>query len=229
MRKLRLVLVEPEGKINMGFIIRLCKNFSIEDICVVNPAFSLDDPEIVEFSAKASDYLKKIRLEKNLEKCLKGSKVIVCTTSKSRYESDLLRQGVSPHVLSHILPSDGIVSLVFGRESVGLRRSELKTCDIVSKIETGSPYNVMNLSHAIAIYLYELSLRSRKAPKTLESECSERSLKSIRRVLKDLEEITGDWRGVAALKNAIFRSNPRKPECGALYKFLKKIKYRLMK
>jgi len=119
------VLVEPEGKINMGFIIRLCKNFSIEDICVVNPAFSLDDPEIVEFSAKASDYLKKIRLEKNLEKCLKGSKVIVCTTSKSRYESDLLRQGVSPHVLSHILPSDGIVSLVFGRESVGLRRSEL--------------------------------------------------------------------------------------------------------
>ncbi|RLG78691.1 MAG: hypothetical protein DRO10_02325, partial [Thermoprotei archaeon] len=74
-------------------------------------------------------------------------------------------------------------------------------------------------------------LRRTEAPYTagVYEECSDRSLKSLRRVLRELEALTGDVRGVQALKNVIFRSGPRKPECGALYKFLKKLKYRLMK
>jgi len=229
LRIYRLVLVEPEGKINMGFILRLCKNFSVEDICVVNPQFDIRDEEVIEFSAKASDFIEKVKVARSLQECLKGAKIVVCTTAKARKETDLLRQSMPPQVLHSLLPSTGVTALVFGRESVGLRRSELRECDIVSTLETGAEYNVLNLSHAVAIYLYEL--RRAEAPYTagVYEECSDRSLKSLRRVLRELEALTGDVRGVQALKNVIFRSGPRKPECRALYKFLKKMRYRLMK
>ncbi len=228
MKRTRLVIVGPEGKINMGFIIRLAKNFSVDDICVVKPQFDITDPEVIEFSAKASDYVKKVRVAERLDDCIEGSKVVVCTTAKSRYESDVLRQGIPPNLLPYVLPKTGVVSLVFGRESVGLTRDELLKCDIISTLETGSEYNVLNLSHAVAIYLYELSKGSVGWP-PLESECSEQSLSSIRKVLEELKELTGEERGVVALRHAIFRSGLRKPECGAIYRLLKKIKYGLLR
>ena len=49
--RLRVVLVEPEGRINFGFVLRLARNFSVQDICVVKPKFDLKDPEVLEFAA----------------------------------------------------------------------------------------------------------------------------------------------------------------------------------
>jgi len=53
--------------------------------------------------------------------------------------------------------NSGIVSLLFGREDDGLRKEELEMCDIIVNIPTGPEYPSMNLSHAVAVVLYELS------------------------------------------------------------------------
>ena len=50
-----------------------------------------------------------------------------------------------------------MVSLVFGREDAGLSNEELEICDIVVNIPTSPEYPSMNLSHAVAVVLYELS------------------------------------------------------------------------
>ncbi len=154
--RLRLVLVEPEGRVNMGFILRLAKNFEVNDICVVNPKFNVTDEEVLNFAAKGSDLAKEVRIVSSLGECLKGSDLSVCTTSHYDVDSDIVRQSISLKHLATIASNYDLVALVFGRESVGLTRNELRECDLVMSVDVGSEYKVFNLSHAVAIVLYEL-------------------------------------------------------------------------
>ncbi|MCD6083931.1 MAG: RNA methyltransferase [Desulfurococcales archaeon] len=229
MNYIRLVLVEPEGRINFGFILRLARNFNVSDICLVKPKFDLRDPEILEFAAGGVQALENCRICSELEECLKGIDISVCTTSKLGSEKDVLRQGVSVTALRYILPAAGGVALVFGRESVGLTREELSKCDIISTITLRSDYNVMNLSHAIAIYLYELSRR-----KSLEEEgltigikCDKNTYRAIIRLTKEIASLLSDEEAQTALKHMLARAMLTKPECSSLYKFFKKILHEL--
>jgi len=49
-----------------------------------------------------------------------------------------------------------ILSILFGREDVGLLNDELKLCDLVVSISASPEYPEMNLPHAVAVILYEL-------------------------------------------------------------------------
>ncbi|MGC8974635.1 MAG: RNA methyltransferase [Thermoprotei archaeon] len=223
---IRLVIVGPEGRINMGFILRLAKNFGIDDLCVVSPQFDLSDPEVKEFAARGAELLSSIVVKSSVEECLSGVRLSICTTSVADLESDVLRQSVPPYLLSYVLPRTGKVALVFGRESVGLKREELDKCDLVSTLDTGTDYNVLNLSHAIAIYLYEV-LRASLRKSYEASECDENVLRALRKELEELSLLLDDEKGIRAFRNILFRANPRNPECGALYRALKKIVFQL--
>ena len=50
----------------------------------------------------------------------------------------------------------GEVALVFGREDYGLYNDELELADALVNIPAGDEYPIMNLSHAVAVVLYEL-------------------------------------------------------------------------
>lgn len=225
--RVRLVLVSPEGKINFGFILRLAKNFNVDEICVVNPQFDINDSEVLEFAARAKDNINKVRVTGSLTECISGVLISVCTTAKLNLEGDVLRQGIRIEELPHVIPRQGLIALVFGRESTGLTRDELRQCDIISTIDTGSEYNVLNLSHAVALYLHEVN-KIREAPHRREvSYCGQHVLQAIRRYLDIIREATGDERGVIALKHVLFRSNMSIPECTAIYKLLKKITHKI--
>ncbi len=221
MRRVKVVVVEPEGKINMGFIIRLAKNFSVDELCVVSPKFPLNDPEVIEFSAKASDYLNNVRVEKELRSCLEGASLIVCTTSKGDSRRDTLRTGVPPSLLREIAGTYENIAVVFGRESVGLTRKELKYCDIISSVNTGGEYNVLNLSHAVALYLYELKVKGKN--KGEEIPCNIHTLEAIRYLVTSIGKQLKNERGAIALKHVLFRGGLQRSECGAIYKLLKEI------
>ena len=156
--RLRIVLVGIEGAVNLGFILRLAKNFRVDEIVIVNPKVKLDleRETILEYAAKAKDYINKIVLAKSLEEALEGCELSACTTAKSRRE-DVLRQSITPEELASIAASKESIAVVFGRESTGLTRKELSKCDLTVTIPANPEYPVLNLSHAVAIVLYELS------------------------------------------------------------------------
>jgi len=52
---------------------------------------------------------------------------------------------------------------VFGPEDVGLTNEETSACDLLVQVPTSDEYPIMNLSHAVAVVLYELS--TAKLPK----------------------------------------------------------------
>ena len=229
-RRIRITLVEPEGKINFAFILRLAKNFGIEDICVVKPRFSIKDPEVLRFATRGIDLIEKgkVVVRETLNDCLENSKVVVCTTSKERGSRDVLRVAVSPVFLSLILPRTGTITLIFGRESTGLTREELKVCDIVSVIETGTSYNVLNLSHAVAIYLYELTAR-RCETGVFGNECSNETYKAMLREAWKISSALGKDEAYLVLKRILARASLRGKECGVLYKLFKSIAKLLVK
>ncbi|MFB6075588.1 MAG: TrmH family RNA methyltransferase, partial [Candidatus Aenigmatarchaeota archaeon] len=84
--------------------------------------------------------------------------ILVGTTGIMSNEYKILRNAVTPRKLNEKLSEvEGDIGIVFGREGIGLRNNELEKCDLVTHIPTSEEYPVMNLSHSVAILLYELS------------------------------------------------------------------------
>jgi len=228
--RLGIVLVEPEGAINLGFIIRLVKNFGLRRLYIINPKFDLfgaSKDEVCRFAAQACDLLDTdvIRVLNDFRTCLSNFSFSICTTAKGMCESDVLRQAVSSNYLSLVVPSKGDIALVFGRESVGLRRDELALCDLVVTIDTGTNYPTMNLSHAVAIILYSL-LSSESAPKyVLTEEADTEKIRYVINIIRDVESSLGVDGASIAMKHILFRSKVTKAEITVLYKLFKRIKY----
>jgi len=219
--RIRLVLVEPEGRMNFGQILRLSRNFGIDDICVVNPKFDIGDKEVIDFAAGGAVLLEKVRVVDTFIKCLDGVEFSVCTTSIAGASEDPLRQAVAPRAIPLLLPRGSKIALVFGRESVGLTRSELALCSLVSTLVTTSDYNVLNLSHAVAIYLYELAGRE-VGELVVGERCVGDYMGIVIKYVEKLGLAYGlDQNEVSALKHIVNKALLTKAECRVLYKFLK--------
>ncbi len=226
--RLWIILVEPEGKINFGFILRLARNYGIAGIYVVNPKFNIHDNEVKEFASRGVEYLNKGRVivRESLFECLSEFDFIICTTAKGGSESDLLRQSVHIDALPYLIPEQGKIALVFGRESVGLTREELSLCNIITTLDTGTDYNVLNLSHAVAIYLHILLSLSMKRF-MLGISCDPRVIRIIDELAKYVCEKLELPEVHIVLRHILSRASLRKCECSALYKFFKRLKYLL--
>ncbi|HIP91225.1 MAG TPA: RNA methyltransferase, partial [Methanothermococcus okinawensis] len=80
-------------------------------------------------------------------------------------DRNLKRVPITPRELAEKhLDLRGNMGLVFGREDDGLTNRELDLCDIFLSIPTSPEYPVMNLSHAVAVVLYELYLSKLEKP-----------------------------------------------------------------
>ncbi len=160
----RVVLVEPLHSGNVGSVARLMKNFGFSELVLMNPC-ELDIHARV-MSVHAYDIIEKARIEFFFEDAVKGSNTVVGTTGlPGMTENEHKRMPVfTPRKLREKLTGkSGVVSLLFGREDRGLLNDELLLCDIIVNIPTSEEYPSMNLSHAVAVVLYELSdIRSGK-------------------------------------------------------------------
>jgi len=154
----RIVLVEPLYSGNVGSVARVMKNFGFNELVLLNPC-ELDTPARM-MAVHAYDIIENARIEFSLKDALKGSNIIVGMTAlPGKTENKHMRvPAVSPRKLREKLKDKcGVVSLLFGREDDGLQNDELEQCDIIVNIPTGPEYPSMNLSHAVAVVLYELS------------------------------------------------------------------------
>ncbi len=154
----RVVLVEPLYSGNVGSVARVMKNFGFCELVLLNPC-ELDMPARV-MSVHAFDIIENARIELSFKDALAGSNIIVGMTGlHGKTDNKHFRMpAYNPRQLKDKLAgSSGVISLVFGREDAGLSNEELEMCDIVVNIPTSPEYPSMNLSHAVAVVLYELS------------------------------------------------------------------------
>jgi len=155
---LRVVLLEPIYCGNIGSISRVLKNFGFDDLFLVNPCDIGEEAYIM--ASHANDILDAANIVDTLDEAVFGSSLIIGTTSKpgSTTDEHIRMPFFSPKELKNkIDEKEGIVSVLFGREDVGLSNNILKICDMVVYIPANPKYPVMNISHAVSVLLYELS------------------------------------------------------------------------
>jgi len=152
--QISIALVEPSYPINVGYAARVIKNFGYKKLILVNPKFDMQ--AAWKFASHAVDILKCAE-ECAFDELIKKEDYVVGTTAISaKREGNLTRQTVPPWEIINMV-SGNKICLVFGRDTTGLTNEEITKCDLIVKIPASRKYPTLNISHAIAIILYEIS------------------------------------------------------------------------
>jgi len=156
MDSISIVLVEPQGPINVGSVCRCMMNFGCSDLRLVNPCPEYRSLDARQMALKAESILNLAPVFPTLQQALADCHLAFGTTRRfGKYRDTFLtpEQGAA-NALSR--PCGSRVAFVFGREDRGLHTSELDLCQFFITIPTVSAYPSMNLSHAVSLMLYEL-------------------------------------------------------------------------
>ena len=162
LERVRVVLVEPEGPLNIGSAARVMKNFGLHHLVLVNPQCDAVGELAQQMAVHAKDVLLAAEQVDSLGAALTGCGLAIATTARDR---DLSRPLSLPETeFPHLLdPAFTQTALVFGPESRGLNNDELCQAQRFVKIPTDGAYPSLNLAQAVALCCYDLSRLGRSA------------------------------------------------------------------
>jgi TrmH family RNA methyltransferase len=174
--ELRIVIVEPEYQINLGYMARAAKNFGIRRLFIVNPKCRHIGKDAIKYSKHAHALLENAKVCGSIREATRGSSLVVGTTGLGFKASEGMFNICSPKRLPGLVSNAGRVSLLIGRDGTGLSKEELADCDANVVIPACEDYPILNISHALAILLYELYAESSKGKVAHEEPVREREL-----------------------------------------------------
>ncbi len=150
-----IILVEPEGAVNIGAVCRAMVNMNAGSLVLVNPQTDPFSSEAYRFAMHASALLKDALIVPDLSTALSGYEFSVAITRRT---GQWRKQDFDPKSLGFYLTAHPQLDtcLVFGRESAGLTSEEVRLCNVICSIPSHSSYPSLNLSHAVMVILYEL-------------------------------------------------------------------------
>ncbi len=155
--KTSIVLVEPQGPINIGSVCRAMMNFGFSDLRLVNPCKGFKSANARKMALSAIKILDNAPLFATLEAALSDCHTVFGTTRRfGKYRNDFMVPETAAETIADI-GDQYRCALVFGREDNGLKTSELDLCNHFVTIPTHRGYPSMNLSHSLAVCLYEVS------------------------------------------------------------------------
>lgn len=188
-----IILVEPQGPLNIGSVCRAMANFGFDDLRLVNPQADHLCDEARRMAVKATPILERARIFTSLSAALAECHFTMATTRRlGKYREDYLRPEQAAHELLRLSVKGG-VGLVFGREDHGLYTSELDLCQRLITIPTSEHLPSMNLAQAVSLCLYEVHKAKRtpasrvQARRLAASEKLEAMLQHMRQCLIDID------------------------------------------
>ncbi|PSO95380.1 MAG: RNA methyltransferase [Cyanobacteria bacterium SW_8_48_13] len=158
--KIRIVLVEPAGALNVGAVARVMKNLALQQLVLVNPLCDPLGKEARQMAVHAGDILEQAQQIKSLPEALTGCQRAIATTARTRTKFTQLE---SPRLALPWLLAQGTTSaLIFGPEERGLSNAELNYAQRFVSIPTSAEYPSLNLASAVAICAHELNQASQQ-------------------------------------------------------------------
>ncbi len=156
--RVRIILVEPAGALNVGSIARIMKNMGLSHLVLVNPQCDPGSAEARQMAVHADDVLEAAQITKTLPDALKGCHRAIATTVRTRAIATPLEhpRDALPWLLENF-QADGQTALIFGAEERGLSNEELNYAQRFVYIPSSAVYPSLNLAQAVAICCYELS------------------------------------------------------------------------
>ena len=154
---LTVVLVAPQGPLNVGSTCRTMMNFGFSDLRLVNPCKDYKGLEARKMALSAQHMLEQARVFDSLESALSDCHTAFGTTRRfGKYRKHFFTPDTAGEKIAGLADSFRC-ALVLGREDNGLSTEELSLCHYFITIPTEDDFPSMNLSHALTLFLYEIS------------------------------------------------------------------------
>ncbi len=234
-----VILVETQGPANLGSVARSCAAYGITDLRLVTPLCEPDESTKM-WACYGKRVLDGMRSFSSLEEATADAGLAVAFTrrdGKRRHRHHSLAQFVQ-----EVLPQyqmEAPVALVFGNEESGLSNDHVALCQRTVEIPVIATDGSLNLSHAVAVGLYEVVGREREVMPP-----EPKSYHEMPAGAEDLERLMERTAGTLAmagyphhrgaledemskLKNIVMRSALQDWEVRLLLGMLKQVRYRL--
>ncbi|MGK7924705.1 MAG: RNA methyltransferase [Spirulina sp.] len=188
LKKIRIVLVEPAGALNVGSVARIMKNMGLSQLVLVNPRCDRNSREAKLMAVRGDDILSNATIVNSLPEALKGCQRAIATTGVHRNLPISLEP---PHlVLPWLLEENTNSALIFGREDRGLSNEEMNYAQRFLGIPANAEYSSLNLAQAVTVCTYELYKASQNTGDFQASHpVSMASLDELEGYYQNLEEI----------------------------------------
>jgi tRNA/rRNA methyltransferase len=158
-----VILIEPQGPLNIGSVCRVMMNFGLADLRLVNPQTDHLGEEARRMAVRATPLLEQARVYPSLPDALAGCSLAIGTTRRfGKYREDFIHPNDAGREILTAAASAS-TALVFGREDRGLHTNELDLCQRFLTIPTSDELPSMNLAQAVAVCLYEVGQAAAEA------------------------------------------------------------------
>lgn len=155
-RELSVAMVQPAFPLNVGYVARIMSNFGLSKLFLVEPHFAVS--EAIKYASHGADVLKNAESMSMRELRDRVGYLVGTTARCGSVASNISRRCVNirraaSRILQYLDPC-----ILLGRDTTGLTNEETRLCDWIITIRTGTTYGTLNISHALAIILYQLSV-----------------------------------------------------------------------
>ena len=150
-----IVLVEPAGPLNIGSVARLCANFGVHSLRLVNPRCEVLCDAALRMAVHAAPLLRQATIHPDLQSAIGDCRRVIATCGRLDHGGIPLQNPDT--AIDWMLSGDPPYALIFGREDRGLTNDELRLCQRVLTLHSQEAYPSLNLSHAVAVVLHDLA------------------------------------------------------------------------
>ena len=155
MENVRIVLVRPQGMMNIGSVARAMKNVGLQELALVDPAGPPPHPDALVMAVRAHDILGDALIFSRLSDAIADCTWVIGTTRrKGKGREGVIDSRQLGNEISEILQQNK-VAVVFGPEDRGLTNRDLDLCQRLVTIPTHEEYGSLNLAQAVMIICYE--------------------------------------------------------------------------
>jgi len=218
--QLVVVVDNPLYPINLGYIARVMANLGVARLRLTRPRAAIDE-WAVSMAMEGRPILESAVAYDRFEDALADCALAIATTRRvGRRKITFMVPQTAAHALAG-LETDGLVAVVFGSEDNGLTNEQVRRCDWVVYIPGEPGRDSFNLSHAVAIVLYEIrfALAGLPAGERVRARTIEGLLQHARWVLEGTGFLAADdpLRAIAKLRALLYRARPNVREVGVLH------------
>lgn len=235
MDRFALLLWEPQDPINMGAVVRACRNTHVSDIRLIRPGSW--NPQVMHISApRCEAYIERhVHRHADFVSATEGIHRLYALTARGRRERNLRFRidDLVEHIDAHIDATERI-AFVFGREDAGLPNHIIDRCDGYVSLESSADYASMNLAQAVLLVVWSLFKRfgvpaqlrqpQRQWPAAEHAQI-ERFMQDTERALEAVDVFRGDQRDnvLRTVRQTLLRAEMDTQELATFWGIMKAI------
>ncbi len=185
-KNLYVILLLPKKAGNVGSVARVLKNFQVENLRVVTKKKKLTETfEAKKMAVHAEEILKKAEVFSDTESAIADLNLVIGATGKKHKE---IPERLNIRDLKKVIDLLGKnkIGILFGPEDRGLSNEEIGLCNFSLTIPASKNYSSLNLSHSVAVVLYEFFQQSQNFEPSKRLLASKESMERMYERMKDV-------------------------------------------